>query len=64
MDPITATIIAIWAFNAGAGLMLVAKKLEVWNQQLDEINAAFDKMDLGWQMPELEELDKEHRETN
>lgn len=47
MDPITWTIIAIWAFNAGAGLGILAAKLEKWNQQLDEINAAFDKMDLS-----------------
>lgn len=47
MDPITVTIIAIWAFNVGAGLGILAGKLEKYNEKLDEINAAFDKMDLS-----------------
>lgn len=62
MDPVTVTIIALWAFNIGAGTMFLAGKIEKYNKMLDEINENFAKMDLGWQMPELEELDKEHRD--
>lgn len=62
MDPITAFILILWAFNIGFGAALLAKKIEKYSEKLDDINSAFDSMDLSWRMPELSELDKEHRD--
>lgn len=47
MDPITVVIIALWAFNFGAGLMFLAHKLDKWNTKLDEMVEALQGLDLS-----------------